>query len=50
MADAGCDDRMIMAVTGQTTAQMVSLYTRRANQKKRALRAVTKWEKAGGRS
>jgi hypothetical protein len=32
---------MIMAVTGHTTAQMVSLYTRRASQKKRALRAVT---------
>jgi integrase len=44
LADAGCTDREIMAITGHKTAAMVTKYTRRADQLRRAKRAVAKWE------
>ena len=40
LADAGCDDRTIAAITGHKSASMVRKYTRRADQKKRAIAAV----------
>jgi integrase len=47
LAEAGCSDREIMAITGHRSVAMVTLYTRRANQKRRAVAAIEKWENAG---
>lgn len=42
LAEAGCTDREIMAITGHKTTAMVSHYTREADQKRRAKRAIHK--------
>jgi integrase len=47
LADAGCDTRDIMAVTGHKTEAMVQQYTQAANQKTRADRAIRKLERFG---
>lgn len=44
LADAGCPSEDIMAVTGHRTHQMVRRYTRDADQKARALRAIERLE------
>jgi integrase len=44
LAEAGCSDREIMAITGHRTTEMVSLYTRRAEQKRMARSAMDKLE------
>lgn len=49
LADAGCDTRDIMAVTGHKTEAMVQHYTQAANQKARADRAMKKLERFGGK-
>ncbi len=46
MAEAGCTDREIMAVTGHRTTAMVSHYTRHADQKRRASAAIHKLQNA----
>ncbi|WP_175429670.1 tyrosine-type recombinase/integrase [Azospirillum argentinense] len=46
LAEAGCSDREIMAITGHRTASEVERYTREAEQKKRALSAMKKLEAA----
>ncbi|MFZ4534428.1 MAG: tyrosine-type recombinase/integrase, partial [Alsobacter sp.] len=45
LAEAGCSEREIMAITGHRTPQMVSLYTRSADQKRLAKSAMAKREK-----
>lgn len=47
LADAGCDTRDIMAVTGHKTEAMVQHYTQAANQRTRADRAMKKLERFG---
>ncbi len=47
LADAGCDNRDIMAITGHKTASMVAKYTETAEQKKRASAAILKLERGG---
>jgi integrase len=47
LADAGADDRTIMAITGHTNPQMVRRYTERADKRKRATAAMRLLE--GGR-
>lgn len=42
LAEAGCTDREIMAITGHKTAAMVTRYTRRADQERLARGAITK--------
>jgi len=42
LADAGCDDKDIMAITGHQSPQMVKKYTKAADQKKRAESAMQK--------
>lgn len=49
LADAGCDTRDIMAVTGHKTEAMVQHYTKTANQRTRADRAIRKLERFGGK-
>lgn len=44
LAEAGCSDREIMAITGHTTADMVTHYTQSADQRRRALAAMGKIE------
>lgn len=44
LADAGCTPHEIAAVTGHKTLAMVSLYTKRADQKRSAKSAISKWE------
>ena len=44
LADAGCDDRDIAAVTGHKSVEMVRRYTRRANQRRRATAAIARLE------
>jgi integrase len=46
LADAGCDNRDIMAVLGHKTEKMAAHYTREADQRKRGKSAVLKWERA----
>jgi integrase len=46
LAEAGCGDREIMAITGHRTVQMVSHYTKRANQRVLARSAMAKLEAA----
>jgi len=43
LAEAGCTEREIMAITGHTTSQMVQHYTRGADQKRLAKAAVAKF-------
>lgn len=47
LADAGCSDRDIMAITGHKTAGMVRRYTARADQRTRASAAILKLERNG---
>jgi integrase len=44
LAEAGCTDREIMAIIGHRTTGMVTKYTKRASQKRRAIAAIEKWE------
>lgn len=46
LADAGCDTRDIMAITGHKTEAMVARYTRKADQRSRARSAIDRLEKA----
>jgi integrase len=46
LADAGCTEQEIMAVTGITTPRMVHHYTKVADQRKRARAAIQKLENA----
>jgi integrase len=47
LADAGCDIRLIMAVTGHRTMAMALHYFKRADQRRAARAAVEKWEADG---
>jgi integrase len=47
LADAGCSDRDIMAITGHRTASMVARYTAKADQRVRASAAILKLERRG---
>ena len=40
LADAGCTEEEIKAITGHVTTQMVSKYTKTAEKKKRASAAI----------
>ena len=44
LAEAGCPEREIMAITGHKSAAMVDLYTKEASQKVRAIAAIKKLE------
>ncbi len=44
LAEAGCSTKEIAAITGHLTLQMVELYTREAEQKKLAKRAMRRFE------
>jgi integrase len=44
LAEAGCGEREIMAILGHRTVQMVSRYTKRANQPVPAPSAMDKLE------
>lgn len=48
LAESGASDREIMAVTGHLTEQMVSRYTKRANQRVLAKAAMKKLEEGNG--
>jgi integrase len=44
LAEAGCSDREIMAITGHQSPRMVSHYTKSADQKRLARSAMAKRE------
>jgi integrase len=44
LAEAGCTDGQIMAITGHKTRAMVTKYTRGADQKRLATEAIGKWK------
>lgn len=44
LAEAGCSTHEIAAITGHRTLAMVELYTRKANQRRRAVNAIRKLE------
>ena len=44
LAEAGCSEDEIKAVTGHTTSTMVSYYTRPADKRKQATAAILKLE------
>ena len=44
LAEAGCSEQEIQAVTGHATSRMVAHYTKGADQRKRAASAITKLE------
>lgn len=44
LAEAGCTDAEIAAITGHKSAEMVAKYSRKAGQKRRAKRAQEKRE------
>jgi site-specific recombinase XerD len=46
LAEAGCEVRQIMAITGHKTFKEAQRYTSHVNQKKLAEQAVDKWEVA----
>jgi hypothetical protein len=46
LAEVGCEPHEIMAITGHKTLAMVTHYTKRANQKRLADRAMEKWKTA----
>ncbi|MGQ0663658.1 MAG: tyrosine-type recombinase/integrase [Pseudomonadota bacterium] len=46
LADSGCDTRTIMAITGHRSESMVALYTREADQRRRAKAAVTRLKRS----
>ena len=45
LAELGCSEKQIAAITGHKTSAMVSLYTREADQKKLADAAIEIWER-----
>lgn len=45
LAEAGCSEREIMAITGHATSAMVSRYTAKADQRRRATAAIHKLER-----
>lgn len=47
LAEAGCTDPEIMAITGHKSVQMVSHYTKRRDQRLHARAAMDKWEQSG---
>ena len=47
LAEAGCSSLEIKAITGHRSLEMVELYTRQADQKRRSRSAVVKLENAG---
>ena len=47
LAEAGCDPRLIMSLTGHKTMAMALHYFKRADQRRAARSAVEKWEKEG---
>ena len=49
LAEAGCNDHEIMAVTGHRTFKEAQKYTAKANQKKLSEQAIAKWERASGK-
>jgi integrase len=49
LAEAGCNDHEIMAVTGHRTFKEAQKYTAKANQKKLSGQAIAKWERASGK-
>jgi integrase len=49
LAEVGCEPHEIMAITGHKTLAMITHYTKRANQKRLADRAMEKW-KAGSKT
>lgn len=49
LADAGCDTRTIMAVTGHQTEAMAAKYTKEADQRRRAKVGIVKLERHRGR-
>ena len=46
LAELGCSEKQIAAITGHKTSAMVSFYTREADQKRLATAAIEIWEKA----
>jgi integrase len=46
LADLGCSEETIKAVTGHVTSRMVAKYVKGANQRKLAKAAMRKWENA----
>ncbi len=48
LAEAGCSDEEIAAITGHKSKAMIALCTQKARQKKLALSAIAKMEKNGG--
>jgi len=44
LAEAGCSEKEIQAITGHATSRMVAHYTKGADQRKRATAAITKLE------
>jgi len=50
LAEAGCTEREIMAITGHVTSRMVSKYVKDASQIKRAERAIEKMRKNARRT
>lgn len=47
LAEAGCSERQIGAITGHTSLAMIQHYTRQASQKVEGGAAITKWEQVG---
>lgn len=50
LADAGCDTRDIMAVTGHRTEAVVAIYTQEADRRRRGGNAIKRLEKAQSRN
>jgi integrase len=46
LADVGCSEDEIKAITGHTNSRMIAHYTKSADKRKRARAAITKWENA----
>jgi integrase len=47
LADAGCSEFEIMAITGHRTVAMVAHYAKRRDQRLHARSAMDKWEQSG---
>jgi hypothetical protein len=48
LAEAGCSDLEIMAITGDSDPKMVQRYTQNARQRILAKSAISKWERNKG--
>ena len=46
LAEIGCSEELIKAVTGHDTTRMIAHYVKGANQRKMAQAAISKWENA----